>query len=159
MSCYLIIVYRKHYIFYRTLYNCTNQIHQAIQHTYFISCFVNPSETFVWCIFRFSNLFCLVFFFKLWLSLLLNMQKQWKNHETVESEEAKKKKTIFISKKEFVRVHLFMTSAKSLKFKPQPAFSPLCINTQFWSKRILLWMSLIRIQTLLRFNFAQHFLC
>ena len=77
MSCYLIILYRKHYVFYRTLYNCTNRIHQALQHTYFISCFFNPNETCVWCIFRFIFKFVLPrLFLKLWLSLLINMQKQ-----------------------------------------------------------------------------------
>ena len=35
VSCYLIILYRKHYVFYRALYNCTNRIHQALQHTLF----------------------------------------------------------------------------------------------------------------------------
>ena len=40
ISCYLMILYRKYYVFYSTLYNCTNRIHQALQHTYFIShCF------------------------------------------------------------------------------------------------------------------------
>ena len=27
------------YVFYGTLYICTNQIHQALNHTYFVSCF------------------------------------------------------------------------------------------------------------------------
>ena len=40
----------------------------------------------------FSNLFSLVFFKKLWLSLLLNMQKQSKTYERAESEETKKNK-------------------------------------------------------------------
>ena len=39
-------------------------------------------------------------------------------------------KITFNSKKEFVKVHSFMTSAKSLKFEPPP-FSPICINIQF----------------------------
>ena len=29
--CYLIILYRKHCVFYRILYNCTNRIQQALQ--------------------------------------------------------------------------------------------------------------------------------
>ena len=59
------------------LYNYTNRIHQALQHTYFISCFFNPNETCVGCIFRFIFKFVLPrLFCKLWLSLLLNIQKQ-----------------------------------------------------------------------------------
>ena len=139
MSCYLIILYRKHYVFYRTLYNCTNQIHQAPQHIYFISCFFNSNETCMWCTFRFIFKFLLLrLFFKLWLSHLLNMQKQskklWKSREWRDKE--KIYIYIFNSKKEFVRIHSFMRSTKSLKFDPPPHFSPLCINIQFWSKRI-----------------------
>ena len=138
MSCYLIILYRKHYVFYRTLYNCTNRIHQALQHTYFISCFFNPNETCVWCIFRF--IFKIVLphlFLNCDYLFCLTCKSNQKNYERAESEETKKdKKKVFIIKKEFVRVHSFMTSAESLKFEPPPPSSPLCINIQFWSKRI-----------------------
>ena len=40
-----------------------------------------------------------------------------KNNERAESGEKKKKTIIFNSKKEFVRGHLFMTSAKKSKFQ------------------------------------------
>ena len=64
MACYLIILYRKHYVFYRTLYNCTNRIHQALQHTYFISCFLIHMEPVCDAFLDlFSNLFSLDFFF------------------------------------------------------------------------------------------------
>ena len=138
MSCYLIILYRKHYIFYRTLHNCTKRIHQVLQHTYFISCFFNPNETCMWCIFRFMfKLFSLVFFKNCGYLFCLTCKNNQKDHERAESEETKKnKKIISNSKKEFVKVHSFMTSAKSLKFEPPHPSFPLCINIQFWSKRI-----------------------
>ena len=92
MSCNLIILYRKHYVFYRAIYNCTNRIHQALQYTYFISCFFKPNETVCDAFLDlFSTFFSLVFFFKLWLSLLLIMQKQYKNYERADSAETKKK--------------------------------------------------------------------
>ena len=136
MSCYLIMLYRKYYVFYRTLNNCTNRIYQALQHTYFILCFLIQMKLVCDAFLDlFSNLFSLVFFFKLWLTLLLNIEnnqkKLWKRREWRE-----KKKKIFNSKKEFVRVHSFMRSAKGLKFEPPSPSSPLCINIQFWSKRI-----------------------
>ena len=94
-SCYLIILYRKHYVFYRTLYNCTNRIHQALQHTYFISYFQNSNETCVWFIIWFIFKFALPrLFFKLWLSHLLNIQKQSKHYERAECEETKRFKRI-----------------------------------------------------------------
>ena len=59
------------------LYNCTSRIHQALQHTYFISCIFKPNETCRWCIFRFIFKFVLPrLFLKFRLSLLLHMQKQ-----------------------------------------------------------------------------------
>ena len=119
LSCYLIILYRKHYVFYRTLYNCTNRIHQALQHTYFISCFLIHMEPVCDAFLDlFSNLFSLVFFFNCGYLFCLTCKNNKKNYERTESEETKKKQKIFNSKKEFARVHSHMTSAKSLKFEP-----------------------------------------
>ena len=57
-------------------------------------------------------------FLKLWLSLLLNMQKNKKKYGIAESEETRKnKKIIFNSKIEFLRGHSFMASAKKSKFQ------------------------------------------
>ena len=48
------------------------------------------------------------------------------NKETLKEQRVKrdKEKKIFNSKKEFVRVHLFMTSAESLKFEPPTPLFP-----------------------------------
>ena len=90
MSCHLIILYRKlQNILYRTLYNCTNRIHQTPQHTYFISCFFNPNETCVGCIFR--------FIFKFYLFSLTCKNKQ-KNSERAASEKRQRKKKYSITK-------------------------------------------------------------
>ena len=142
MSCYLIILYRKRFVFYRTLYNCTNRIHQALQHTYFISCFFNPNETCVWCIFRFIFKFVLPHLFLKNCGYLFCLTCK-SNQKTIKSREwrDKERKKIFSSKKEFVRVHAFMMSAKSLKLESPRPSSPLCINIQFWSK----WTSLLDI--------------
>ena len=137
MSCNLIILYRKHYVFYRAICNCTNRIHQALQYTYFISCFFKPNETCVWCIFRFIFKFLLprLFFLNCGYLFCLSCKN---NTKTMKEQTVKRqrKKYIFNSKKEFVSVHSFMTSTKSLKFElPAPSSSP-CTNIQFWSKPI-----------------------
>ena len=50
----------------------------------------------------FSNLFSLIFYCKLWLFLLLNMQNNENTYEEADREERKKhKKNIFNSKNEF----------------------------------------------------------
>ena len=123
MSCYLNIVYRKHYVFYRTLYNCTNQIHQALQHTLFRVFLIQVKPLCDAFLDLFSNLFSLVFFLNCGYLFCLTCKNK-KNYERAESEEAKKtkKKTIFNSKKGFVRVRSFMTSAKRLKLNPNPPF-------------------------------------
>ena len=122
MSCYLIILYRKHCAYYRIGYNCTNRIQQSLQLFFVIfnlfrasliqmkpvcDAFLDfqicsPSNVFQNC----DYLFCLTC-------------KNKKNYERAESEETKesKKKIIFNSNKEFVRGHSFMTSAKKSKFR------------------------------------------
>ena len=92
MSCYLIILYRKHYVFYRTLYNCTNQIHQALQHTYFISCFlIQMKPVYDVLLDLFSNFFSFVFFLNCGYLFCLTCKNNQKNYERTESEETKKK--------------------------------------------------------------------
>ena len=165
MSCYLIIVYRKHYVFYRTLYNCTNRIHQALQHTYFISCFFNPNETFVWCIFRFIFKFvlpCLLFLNCSYLFCLTCKNNKKTMKEQRVNRQRKTKKIIFNSKKEFVRDHSFMTSTKKSKFRTPTHLFPSIHNhpiLKFWSKQIPLLDVLNSHSKPAWFNFAQLFLC
>ena len=127
MSCYLIILYRKHCIFYRTLFNCTNRIQQALQLFFVIFVLLLyvlllPKWNWPVCdvfLDLFSHLFSLVFL-KLCLSLLLNMQnnekrKLWGNIEIRGKE--KLKKTICNSEKEFGKWSFINdVRKKSLKF-------------------------------------------
>ena len=123
MSCNLIILYRKHYVFYRAIYNCTNRIHQALQYTYFISCFFKPNETVCDAFLDlFSTFFSLVFFFKLWLSLLLIMQKQYKNYERADSAETKKKIYIQQQKRICKCSFIYDVHKKSKVRTPSPLF-------------------------------------
>ena len=93
MSCYWIILYRKHYVFYRTLYNSTNQIHQAQQHTYFISCFLIQMKPVCDAFLDlFSKLFSLIFFLNCDYIFCLTCKSNQKNYERAESEETKKDK-------------------------------------------------------------------
>ena len=79
----------------------------------------------------FSNLFSLVFFLNYGYLCCLTCKN---NKKTMKEQRVKRQrkttKIIFNSKKEFLRVHSFMTAAKSLKFEPPP-FSAICINIQF----------------------------
>ena len=72
----------------------------------------------------FSNFFSFVFFLNCGYLICLTCKNNQKNYEREESEETKKKYIyIFNSKKEFVRIHSFMRSTKSLKFDaPLPPF-------------------------------------
>ena len=79
-------------------------------------------------------------FFKLRLSLLLNMQNNEKNYEGAESEKAKKnkqtnkqtKKSYSIAKNNFVRSHSFMTSAKKVEISDQHPPLPLYPQTSYF---------------------------
>ena len=121
MSCYLIIVYRKHYVFHRTY-------------------IIVPTEFIKLCSIRTLFRAFLIQMKPVWdafLDLFSNFisfaQHAKTNKETLKEQRVKrdKEKKIFNSKKEFVRVHSFMTSHS--------------------------WTSLIRIQTPPRFKFAQVF--
>ena len=123
MCCYLIILHRKSYVFYRTLNNYTNPIHQALQHAYFISYFLNPYETCVWCIFRFIFKFVLpsLLFKNCGYLFCLTIKKTMKEQEV--KRQRKAKKIIFNSKKEFVMAHSFITPTKSPNFEPPHTFT------------------------------------
>ena len=87
----------------------------------------------MWCIFRFSNSFSLFFFWNCGYLFCLT----YKNKKAMKEQRVKrqrKKKIIFNSKKEFVRGHSFMTSAKKSKFRATTHLFP--SNFQFWSKQI-----------------------
>ena len=99
MSCYLITVYRKHCVFCRIWFKCTNQIQQALQLFFVILDLFRPSfiqmklpvcNAFLDL---FSNLLLCLTFFQNCDYLLINMQNDGKNYERAECEEAKKKIT------------------------------------------------------------------
>ena len=62
VSCYLIILHKKHYVFYRALYNCTNRIHQALRHTLFRIFLIQMKPVCDAFLDLFSDLFSLFFF-------------------------------------------------------------------------------------------------
>ena len=136
MSCYLIMLYRKHYVFYRTFYRTYIKLYSIV--TLFRVFVIQVKTVCEVFLDLFSNLFSLDFFVNCGYFFCLTFKNNKKNYEKAESKETKKNKNkiIFNSKKEFVRVHSFMTSAKSLKFEPPPHSSLLYINIQFSSKRI-----------------------
>ena len=149
MSCYFIIPYRTHCVFYRIWFNCTNQIQQALQLFFvmlnlFRASFIQMNLTCVWCIFRFIFKFALPrLFFKLQLSLLLNMQNNDKSYEGAKSEmteKNKKTKTYSIAKGNLERGHSFLTSAKKVLISDPHLPLPLYPQTS------RSWKSLIGIQ-------------
>ena len=156
MSCYFIIPYRTHCVFYRTWFNCTNRIQQALQLFFvmlnlFRASFIQMNLTCVWCIFRFIFKFVLPrLFFKLQLSLLLNMQNNDKNYEGTKSEmteKNKKTKTYSIAKGNLERGHSFLTSAKKVLISDPHLPLPLYPQTSnFGLSTSYSWKSLIGIQ-------------
>ena len=101
-------------LLYRTLFNCTSPIQQALQLFFVILdlvpvFYIQMKLTCWWCIFRFIFEFALPrLFLKLWLSLLFNMQNNKNNYEGAEREERKKKKkkkSYSIAKRNLVRSH------------------------------------------------------
>ena len=143
MFCYLIILYRKHCVYYKIWYNCTNLIQQSLQLFFVIFNLFGVSliQMKPVCDAFLDFQICSPrIFLKLWLSPLLNMQKQKKSmKEQSEGAKKKQKKIIFNSKKEFVRNHSFMTSLKKSKFRTPTHLFPSIHNhsiLKFWSKQI-----------------------
>ena len=125
MSCYLIIFYRKHYVFYRTLYNCPNQIHQVQQHTYFISCFLIQMKPVCDAFLDlFLKLFSLIFFLNCDYIFCLTCKSNQKNYERAESEETKKdkKNNIHYQKRICKGSFIYDVRRKSKARTPTPFF-------------------------------------
>ena len=92
-----------------------------------ISCFFYPNEANLyvkhfWIYVKICS--DLIFFFKLCLSLLFNMQNSEKYYEGAESEERKNpwKKSYSVEENNLVRGHSFMMSAKKSKFRTPTLF-------------------------------------
>ena len=123
MSCHLIILYtKKKYVFYRTWYNCTNQIQQVLQLffvilTLFRASLIQMKPVCNAFLDLFSNLISLVFFKNYGYLFFLTCKNNQKNYERAESEQKRKnkKKQYLIAKK----------NLKKSKFRtPPPSLFP-----------------------------------
>ena len=143
-DCYLVILYRKHYVFYRIRFNCTNRIQHVLQ-LFFVTLnlfrvsFMQMKLTCMWRIFRFIFKFVLPCLFLKCICLFCLTCKKMDNenaYEGAETEERKKnKEIIFNSKIEFGKwSFIFFFPLEKLKFGPFSFFPNLFTNIQFWSK-------------------------
>ena len=144
MSCYLIILYRKHCFYHRIWYNCTNRIQQSLQLFFVVSNLFGVSliqmKPVCDAFFRFSNLFSFEFLENCDYLFCLTCKN---NKKTMKEQRVRRqrrtKKIIFNGKKEFVRGDSFMTFTKRSRFRTPTHLFPSIHNhpiLKFWSKQI-----------------------